>query len=285
MVCHDQESFLPGVNSSTLGTFLENTFHVNGDQEHMGRHLTGWYLQQVIKLGAAQAIANLTEYFVVWDLDMIMLRPVSVLLRPSRRDAAPTSYRTLVNVGGSHAPGYITSYRKLFRDGLAMAPDGSSFVTHWMAVYKPYMQEMLLTLQMDSPQSPGGDDSPMSWVWIILKAVDQAQVQQGFSEYASYVSFVKRHYPESQYIVTRRTWLRHPAGQSFIAALRHLHPRRCCCPPNWLLNFLKVAGYTYTGYEVGHIAACGYTDPIHNHGYCLNSRDMEGLVESSITQE
>jgi hypothetical protein len=40
--------------------------------------------------------------------------------------------QTVVNVGGANAPGYAATYQKLFGEPLSQAPDGSSFVTHWM---------------------------------------------------------------------------------------------------------------------------------------------------------
>ena len=44
----------------------------------------------------------------------------------------PIVVQNLVNIGGANAHGYARTYRRLFGRHLEAAPDGSSFVTHWM---------------------------------------------------------------------------------------------------------------------------------------------------------
>jgi len=41
-----------------------------------------------------------------------------------------------------------------------------------------------------------------------------------------------------------------------VRLLRRLSPRGLCCPWEPLLRLTRLLGYTYTGYEVGHIQAC-----------------------------
>jgi hypothetical protein len=172
-----------------LGTFSSRICSASS----RGRRQTSWLSTQFIKLGAASALPGLSRHFVVWDADMIPLRPLRLLHTPRRRlgQGAPVQVQssclpsskwadqrragvlhvltrsaaaydmaaghvqqhsaacldgsmvrgsstgcwrlqTVVNVGGASAPGYATTYRKLFGEPLAQAPDGSSFVTHWM---------------------------------------------------------------------------------------------------------------------------------------------------------
>ena len=40
--------------------------------------------------------------------------------------------QVVVNVGGASPPGYGLAYQTLLGEPLLSAPDGSSFVTHWM---------------------------------------------------------------------------------------------------------------------------------------------------------
>ena len=64
---------------------------------------------QFLKLGAAQAIPSLSDHFVVWDLDMILLRPLEVL-----HATKTSSTAAVVNVGGARRiPGYKLAYQKL----------------------------------------------------------------------------------------------------------------------------------------------------------------------------
>ena len=44
----------------------------------MGRSHGGWYLQQLVKLGASRYLPGLSDTFMVWDPDMIPLWPVTV---------------------------------------------------------------------------------------------------------------------------------------------------------------------------------------------------------------
>lgn len=254
IICHDQNTLLPGVTLQTITSFLIDHVNVNASRPYAGRSLAGWYLQQFLKLGAAEAISNLTTHFVVWDLDMIALRPIQPIVDKG------DGLRTIVNIGGAKPPGYALAYRRLLGKRLEYAHDGSSFVTHWMVVYKPYMAEFLRQL---------GAQGGLSWAWRILEAVDPHVVELGFSEYASYISWVRQHYPESQLLVKKRTWVRHPLGQGALRLAQRLHPLHCCCPPSWLIGLVKLIGYTYTGYEVGHIPRCRYTAPEFADGYCL----------------
>lgn len=52
-------------------------------------------------------------------------------------------------------------------------------------------------------------------------------------------------------------------------ALRLLDPRGCCCPSRLLLALVRLLGYQYAGWEVGHVPQCGYSRQEHEEGYCL----------------
>ena len=52
-------------------------FLVTGGRLH-GTVARGWYLQQLVKLGASRYLPGLSDTFMVWDPDMIPLWPVTV---------------------------------------------------------------------------------------------------------------------------------------------------------------------------------------------------------------
>jgi hypothetical protein len=87
---------------------------------------------------------------------------------------------------------------------LSHAPDGSSFVTHSMVVEPALMAQFLAQLSR-----PG---QPHSWPWAILAAIAPGDLQLGFSEYASYGSWVLQEHPGAQHIAASRTWLRWELG-------------------------------------------------------------------------
>lgn len=75
MRCHLEDLLLPGVSKASVAALLEARFGAAiGASSHGGRQLAGWYLQQFLKLGAAVSIPSLSTYYVVWDMDMILLR-------------------------------------------------------------------------------------------------------------------------------------------------------------------------------------------------------------------
>ena len=76
---------------------------------------------------------------------------------------------------------------------LEMAPDGSSFVTHSLSVNKRRMEEFVQYLEK------GERDS---WPWRILRSIDPNYIDMGFSEYASYISWMKQNHPSE--IVSKR---------------------------------------------------------------------------------
>ncbi|KXZ47635.1 hypothetical protein GPECTOR_34g794 [Gonium pectorale] len=275
--CHVQDQFLDGLTVDRIGDYIEQRLGVDQHKQFKGRELSGWYMQQFLKLGSALALPRLTEHYLVWDLDMVLLSPVRLLWRGSdiavdddasvvngaaaSVQAQQPAAQTLVNIGGSVSPGYIASFRRLTKRGLEFAPDGSSFVTHWMVVYKPYLLEFLREL------SDG--DEPLGWVWRILSSVEPSTADLGFSEYASYISWVRQRYPLSQRLAKRKTWVRHPFGQTTVKLLRFLRHDRCCCPSPLLLSLVRTLGFVYTGYEVGHIEECRYSEPQHETSYGL----------------
>jgi hypothetical protein len=78
---------------------------------------------QVLKLGIATAISNLSEDYVIWDLDMIALKPVRLY---------SSDGRTIRHIGGYTNKGYTRSFERLTGLSAAGGHDGSSFVTHWI---------------------------------------------------------------------------------------------------------------------------------------------------------
>ncbi|PNH09273.1 hypothetical protein TSOC_004131 [Tetrabaena socialis] len=271
VVCHLQDDFLDGLTVERVGQYIQHSLGLDQHKHFKGRELSGWYMQQFLKLGSALALPGLSDHYLVWDLDMILLSPVQLLWpdpsAPAASDASDPAaseapvVQTLVNVGGSIAPGYMATFRRLMRRSVEFAPDGSSFVTHWMVVYKPYLLEFLRELS--------AGEGRLGWVWRILAAVEPSSADLGFSEYASYISWVRQRYPGSQRLASRKTWVRHPFGQATVRLLRLLRADRCCCPSAWLLRMLRALGFVYTGYEVGHIDECRYSAPEYGTAYGL----------------
>lgn len=73
---------------------------------------------QLLKLGAVQGIPGLSDYFVIWDFDMLPMRRIPLFytsrsnLRPGAHEGA-SMLRTVVNIGGARAMGYEEAYHTL----------------------------------------------------------------------------------------------------------------------------------------------------------------------------
>jgi hypothetical protein len=105
--CHTQDAFLPGVTRVAVEEHFLSHFSDEISRKTASAR-SGWYLQQLLKLGAPQAIPSLSEYFLVWDLDMVPLRKASFLL-PSSEASVP--YKTRVDVSSKLVQQYATSYQ------------------------------------------------------------------------------------------------------------------------------------------------------------------------------
>ena len=104
----------------------------------------------------------------------------------------------------------------------------------------------------------------------------------GFSEYASYVSWMLQKHPEEVQLKPRRTWSRYPPGASLgVAFLKMISPNHLCCPTNAFLKLVKPLGYEFMGFEIGHSSLCGYHKKEYDLSYGLmntNNDDDHGAA-------
>jgi hypothetical protein len=207
---------------------------------------------QLLKLGAADSPAlNLSARFLLWDGDMIALAPLAT--------SSPDG-RAVRHVGGSRVKTYRHAYAALTGGArLGMAQDGSSYVTHAMVVDARHMRAMLASFEASAPGAEGhhgaGGAHPgmPRWARALLRALpsDSKSLSLGFSEYASYGSWVAVHAPGDVAVAPGRAWTRHPLGSVWaVAASRLVYPRQAaCCPSRRLLAATAAQGWLYTGFE------------------------------------
>lgn len=89
---------------------------------------------QLLKLGVVEGLPDLSEYYVIWDMDMIATRRLPIFFHSPQGDGGrraqlgfPTSseaelaypVRTRVNIGGAWPVGYRLSYQNLFGEECA----------------------------------------------------------------------------------------------------------------------------------------------------------------------
>lgn len=305
-MCLDENKVIPSLTKSVVADYLKKKFNEDGSSVHKGRDLSGWYFQQLLKLGAARHIPDLSLHFLVWDLDMVMLKPMEFFDKPVQvltKSIATTKSTITPRIGASqqllgmdelgdlninqhnlngealegnvpqtirpvrvHIGGkinehsYDIAYKRLFGKDIKYADDGSSFVTHHMIVYKPYMDEFLDSLAEANVGKEEFTEQQKQHLWAvkILESINEKRVELGFSEYQSYISFVLERYPDSMKVLKRKMWERNPIMYSTRAKmLAPFYPRQIlCCPSSSQLIMMRWLGYEYVGIEMGHMESC-----------------------------
>lgn len=235
--CHHEDSILEGVTASFVRQLaIEYWGEKRSTAQFMGRNVPQWYFQQFLKLGVGLSL-TLTRRFLIWDMDMIPLNPLHLLDKYDR---------IVLDVGGNVVPTYEAAHKVLFQLPLRYATYRSSLVTHHMVLERDVVRSFLTKVTGIPPQSD------RDWVQGIMHAIQPRHATLGFSEYASYASFALHHFPDRYTLAERRTWTRYPfEGWTGRMILRALMP---CCPSQWLMDLHAWAGYTFMGYETGHLA-------------------------------
>ena len=79
--CFHEDEFVDGVTKERTANAIEKFTKKKESKNFMGRSLSGWYLQQFIKLSAYKTKKlnpPLSKQYLVWDSDMILLRPMKL---------------------------------------------------------------------------------------------------------------------------------------------------------------------------------------------------------------
>ena len=146
----------------------------------------GWFYQQLLKLGAPEGIPDLSEWYVVWDSDLL---PVDTwpLLREGAENPEHSFALLQSNRWGN--PAIVGKWETWIRSMLDVEPltdpDGT-FVPHHMW----FKQAHLKTFQQRIGHYYQSDES---WLLLMMRSANDFGT---FSEYWSYVSWVAATAPE-----------------------------------------------------------------------------------------
>lgn len=272
--CYSEDTVIPGISLDYVEALLLAQAGDDPAQQQLVHQRRGWYFQQLLKLGVAVGQIDLPDYYVVWDVDMIPLRPFQLFA--AQPDGA---VKTVLHVGGLVFQGYVDSYQRLFGQPIEFAPDNSSFVVHHMVVNKSLMREMLGGLH----RTGGGDsEDPLAWARAIISAVVTSE-NTGFSEYWTYHSWLLQRHPESVQVMDRCSWARayerdirpmsyyeveQLVGEQAAKLLGGSQELATCCPTG--AQLAELAGdrqLDFLGFEIGHAAACNYLHPAFEDAY------------------
>ncbi len=155
-----------------------------GDQRE-----SGWWMQQLIKLGAATQISDISEHYVVWDGDLVPTRRWRLCDRDS---SGAVRYYIAILQGEARSEFNSSEYAACMMALTGFAPvhpqGGGTFVAHHMVFCRQYVQELLAL--MAATTGTCGEATP----WPLLIMAQSRQFYR-FSEYKTYATFMLQRHP------------------------------------------------------------------------------------------
>ncbi len=170
VVTVDENGLIPEVNLPSIARYIENT------GQNPAR--AGWYFQQFLKMSAC-FLPNITDHYLIWDADTIMLQPIQFLNE---------KHQILIKPSSEYHQPYFETYEKLL--GKTRNVD-FSFISEHFFIKSAYMKELIAAIEEHSSLKS-------HWVWNIMNAVQPEHLSgAGFSEYETYGNFVNTIHPET----------------------------------------------------------------------------------------
>jgi hypothetical protein len=146
----------------------------------------GWFYQQLLKLGAAEGIGNLSEWYVVWDSDLLPVNPWN-LIQPNQGTIQHTFALLQHNQWGNAQ--IVSTWERWIRSILQVEPltdSEGTFIPHHMWFKQSHLKTFKLQLNHYF-------QSENHWLLLMMRSA----VEFGtFSEYWSYSSWVAANAPE-----------------------------------------------------------------------------------------
>lgn len=176
----------------------------------------GWFYQQLLKLGASEGIDNLSEWYLVWDSDLL---PVATW--PLISDESETTKHKFALLQHNQWGNFkiVAAWEKWISTVLAVEPvtdEEGTFVPHHMW----FKQEHLNSFKQQLHNYYQSEDN---WLLLMMRSADEFGT---FSEYWSYASWVASKapadlafYPYADYGTTTERFFDDGTGL-FCAALR-----------------------------------------------------------------
>ena len=176
----------------------------------------GWFYQQLLKLGAFEGIEDLSEWYVVWDSDLLPVETWPVL---EEQGQIIQPHFALIQHNGWGNENIVSKWDKWISFVLGVKPltdEEGTFVPHHMW----FKQEHLKSF---AHQVSRYYESTDHWLLLMMRSANEFGT---FSEYWSYVSWVAAQasddlafYPYEQYGATSERFFDDGTGL-FSAALR-----------------------------------------------------------------
>ena len=164
----DEDKLIDQVNFKNITSYLLNV--------GLDKKITGWYLQQFLKMGFALSTYATKEYYLTWDADTLPLKEIKFF------DGDGKPYFTMKEE--YHAP-YFDTIKRLF--GLEKKVK-ESFISENMVFEVGLMKEIIAKIQIS-------DLKGENWCEKIINTMPTNE-KNGFSEFETYGTYVLNHYPQ-----------------------------------------------------------------------------------------
>jgi len=139
----EEDFFRPNFSLSVSDLVAEYDPRRPGDQRE-----PGWWIQQLIKLGAATQIQGISEFYVVWDGDLVPTRRWRLC---ERQPDGTTRYFIAILQEKARSEFNTVQYAGAMRALTKMEPldpqGNGTFVAHHMIFNRRYVSEMLQLMQ------------------------------------------------------------------------------------------------------------------------------------------
>jgi hypothetical protein len=136
----------------------------------------GWYFQQFLKYAFVN-VSNEDEYYLIWDADTVLLRPIEFF--------TPEGKPFYTTATEHHIP-YFETYQALFG---TKAERDFSFISQHQVINKIILRDMLSKIESRYPTKKG-------WAWAIMENL-RGDGSNLFSEYETYGHYMKSTYPKT----------------------------------------------------------------------------------------
>ena len=146
----------------------------------------GWFYQQLLKLGAFEGIADLSEWYLVWDSDLLPVNAWDSIERKQQETKYSFALLQHKNWGN---PSIVSKWATWINSVLGvdvLINDEGTFVPHHMWFKQEHLKSFVKQIQKYYQSSE-------NWLLLMMRSANEFGT---FSEYWSYVSWVAQQAPE-----------------------------------------------------------------------------------------
>jgi hypothetical protein len=153
----------------------------------------GWWYQQILKLGAYKQIENLSDPYVVWDSDVIVLQKWNLF------DSNDGFYKFAILQECSKNEFNKSEYSKSIKNLIGLdsiePPIKGTFVPHHFIMHHNVLDRLVCFIEERHLANTNANTNTKvdSWIKVIISL---SKTYYRFSEYKCLATFMRQHFPE-----------------------------------------------------------------------------------------